>query len=86
MYTIVSDHPDGRPSPLVPSKIVAENLAKMMEKITGHKYKVVPPDEKTEEPKIIDVEIHRDRLVKQAKPGRGKLAKGYDPITKKWTD
>jgi hypothetical protein len=56
MYTIVSDRPDGRPSPIVPSKIVAENLAKIMERVTGHKYKVVPADEKPEETQsIIDI-------------------------------
>ena len=63
MYTVVSDHPDGRPSPVVPSKIIAESLAKMMEGITGHKYKVVSADKKPEEPKVIDAESKEERHV-----------------------
>jgi hypothetical protein len=63
MYTVISDHPDGRPSPIVPSKIIAESLAKIMEHITGNKYTVVSADEKPEEPKIIDVESKEERHV-----------------------
>ena len=61
MYTVVSDHPDGRPSPVV--QIIAESLAKMMEGITGHKYKVVSADKKPEEPKVIDAESKEERHV-----------------------
>jgi hypothetical protein len=56
MYTIVSDHPDSRPSPILSSKIVAESLAKMMEKMTGHKYTVVSADEILEELKDVQSE------------------------------
>ena len=61
MFTIVSDHPDGRPSPIIPSRVAAEALAKIMETATGHKYTVVSADAKPEEPKIIDVESKEEK-------------------------